>query len=104
MLLITMEVIDEKDRIIVPSCGLKNLKPSLIETIIYTPFRDFNIWDFVFMKPHDPETCSYVDGKSIEWCCQGWPKWIFKNVRGSMVDSNEEKILNTREWNLYEDC
>jgi hypothetical protein len=38
-----MEVIDEKDQIIVPSCGLKNLKPSLIETIIYTPFRDFNI-------------------------------------------------------------
>jgi hypothetical protein len=66
LLLTTMEVIDAKDPIIVPSCGLKNLKPSLIETKIYTPFRDFNIQDFVFMRPYDPEACSYVDGKSIK--------------------------------------
>jgi hypothetical protein len=82
---------------------LKNLKPSLIETTIYTPFWDFNIQDFIFVRMHDPETCSYVDGKSIKWCCQGWPKSMFKNVQGSMVDSNEKKIL-THEWNLYEDC
>jgi hypothetical protein len=44
-----MEVVDLKDLIMHHYCGPKNLKPSPT----YTPFKDVNNENFVFMMPHD---------------------------------------------------
>jgi hypothetical protein len=41
-----MDIVDPKDPIQIPYCGPKNMKPSTT----YTPFRDFNVGDFVFMR------------------------------------------------------
>ncbi len=46
-----MNIVDLKDRIQIPYYGPKNTKP----LIAYMPFRDLNIEDFVFMRPHDPD-------------------------------------------------
>jgi len=42
--------VDPKDLIQRPYCGPKNMRASLV----YTPFRDLNDGDFVFIKLHDP--------------------------------------------------
>ncbi len=44
-----MDVVDPKDPIRISYCGPKNMRP----LIAYTPFRDFNVGDFVLVKPHD---------------------------------------------------
>jgi hypothetical protein len=44
-----MEVVDLEDPIMHHYCGPKNLKPSPT----YTPFKDLNNENFVFMVPHD---------------------------------------------------
>jgi len=42
-----MDIVDPEDPIQVPYCGPKNMKP----LTTYTSFRDFNVGDFVFVKP-----------------------------------------------------
>jgi hypothetical protein len=44
-----MDFVDPKDPIQVPCCGPKNMRP----LITYTPFKDLNVGDFVFVKSHD---------------------------------------------------
>ncbi len=41
--------VDLEDPIWVPYCEPKNMTP----LTTYTPLRDFNVGDFVFMRPHD---------------------------------------------------
>ncbi len=44
-----MDVVDLEDPIWVPYCGPKNMKP----LTAYIPFKDLNVGNFVFVKPHD---------------------------------------------------
>jgi hypothetical protein len=46
-----MDIVDPGDPIQVSYCGPKNMKP----LTTYTPFKDFNAGDFVFVKSHDPD-------------------------------------------------
>ncbi len=54
-----MDIVDLEDLIQVPYCGLKNMRP----LTTYTPFRDLNVGDFMFMRPHDLNLV-LLDGKS----------------------------------------
>jgi hypothetical protein len=45
---------DMEDPIILPYCGLKNMKPSL-STTTYTPFRDLHEGDFLLARPTGPK-------------------------------------------------
>ncbi len=45
-----MDIVDPEDLIRVIYCGPKNMKP----LTTYTPFRDHNVGNFVFVRPHDP--------------------------------------------------
>jgi hypothetical protein len=56
---IVMDIVDLEDLIQVPYCGLKNMRP----LTTYTPFRDLNVGDFMFMRPHDLNLV-LLDGKS----------------------------------------
>ncbi len=70
----------------------------------YTPFKDLNVGDFMFVRPHDLNLVP-LDGKSGRWCYQGWRKWIFENGETSMVGSYEERIKfgwTTFVWRLLE--
>ncbi len=58
----------------------------------YTTFKDFNVRNFVVVRPHDPDIVPFVNGKSKGWCCQGKGEWIFQDGEGSMVGSREEMI------------
>jgi hypothetical protein len=44
-----INVVNPKDPIQVPYCGPKNMKP----LTTYTPFKYFNVGDFVLVRPHD---------------------------------------------------
>jgi len=44
-----MDVVDLENPIKVPYCGPKNLRP----LIAYMLFKDLNVGDFVFVRPHD---------------------------------------------------
>jgi hypothetical protein len=54
-----MEVINPKDPIQVPYCGPKNMKP----LIAYTPFKDFNVGDFVLVRPLDLDLVPFWMGR-----------------------------------------
>jgi hypothetical protein len=54
-----MDIVDLEDLIQVPYCGLKNMRP----LTAYPPFRDFNVGNFVLVRPHDPDLVP-LDGKS----------------------------------------
>jgi hypothetical protein len=47
---IVMDIIDAEDPVRVPYSVLKNMRP----LTAYTPFKDFNVGDFVLVRPHDP--------------------------------------------------
>jgi hypothetical protein len=51
-----MDVIDKKNPIQILYFGPKNMGP----LTTYTPFRDFNVENFVFMKLHDPNGCLHI--------------------------------------------
>jgi hypothetical protein len=44
-----MDVVDPEDPIQFLYCGPKNMRP----LTTYTPIKDFNVGDFVLVKPHD---------------------------------------------------
>ncbi len=46
-----MDIVDVKNPIQIPYCGLKNMRP----LIAYTPFRDLNVEDFVLVRLHNPD-------------------------------------------------
>ncbi len=56
---IMMDVVDPEDPIRVPYCGPKNMRP----LIAYTPFKDFNVGDFVLVRPRDPDLVPFWMGK-----------------------------------------
>ncbi len=56
---IAMDIVDLEYLIQVPYCGLKNMRP----LIAYMPFRDLNVGDFMFVRPHDLNLVP-LDGKS----------------------------------------
>ncbi len=46
-----MDVVDPEDSFSVSYCGPKNMRP----LTAYTPFKNFNVGNFMFMRPHDPD-------------------------------------------------
>ncbi len=72
-----IDVVDPKDLIQVPYCEPKNMKP-LIAHIL---FRNLNVGDFVFMKPHDPDLVPFWMGRAKGDVVKDEDNEYFKMVR-----------------------
>jgi hypothetical protein len=72
-----MPIVDLEDPIILPYCGLKNLK--LVPA--YTPFKDLNNGDFFLMRPHDPLLVHVWLGRTHNDVVKDDQKEFFKMVR-----------------------
>jgi hypothetical protein len=55
-----MDIVDPKYLIWVLYCGPKNMKP----LTTYTPFIDFNVGNFAFVRLHDPNLVPLWMGKA----------------------------------------
>ncbi len=55
-----MDIVDLEDPIRVLYCGLNNMRP----LTTYTPFKDFNVGDFVFVRSHDPDLVPFWMGRA----------------------------------------
>jgi len=94
-----MDVVDLENTIRISCCGPKNMRP----LIAYTLFKDLNVGDFVFVRPHDlnlvllwmeivkgdvikDEDSEYFKMVRVQW-------WVLVK-KGSNLD----------EQHLYENC
>jgi hypothetical protein len=55
-----MDIVDPKNSIRVPYYGPNNMRT----LIAYTPFRNLNVGNFVFVRSHYCRNYSYFNGKS----------------------------------------
>jgi hypothetical protein len=80
--------------------GPENLKP----TPTYILFKDFNIWKFVLMRPHDPILVLIlvlVWMRKTQSDVKTWPKWIFQNVKSLVMGIPMKKGSNLDEQHLW---
>ncbi len=94
-----MDVVDLENPIQISCCGPKNMRP----LIAYTPFKDLNVGDFVFVRPYDPNLVllwmEIVEGDVIkdednEYFKMVRVQWWVLVKKGSNLD----------EQHLYENC
>ncbi len=77
MLSTLMDVVDPEDPIRDPYCGPKNMRP----LTAYTPFRDLNVGDFVFVRSHDPNLVPLLMGIAEGDVIKGEESEYFKMVK-----------------------
>jgi hypothetical protein len=94
-----MPIADSENPIIHPYCGPKNLKPAPT----YTPFKNLNNGDFVFVRLHDPFLVHVLLGKTQSGFVKDNQNENFKMVRVQWWVP-VKKGSNLDEQCLYEDC
>jgi len=69
----------------------------------YTPFKDFNVGDFVFVRSHDPDLVPFWMGRAEGDVIKDEKSEYFKIVKVQWW-VHVKKRSNLDERHLYEDC